>query len=117
MSTIFVNSDWSAIVPAGSPDAAFGVQARDAKRLGVDKLPVLGGAELPEIPEAETAEAFVLRSASLIFETPTADTPDEDAPADQEPDTDGDTAVKEAATPANKAAAKPATKAARKDHD
>ena len=51
---IFVNADWSAVVPAGSPEASFGVQPRDAKRLGVDKLPVLAGREIPE-PEVKEA--------------------------------------------------------------
>lgn len=95
---IFVNADWSAIVPAGSRDAAFGVQPRDAKRLGVDKLPTTGGVKLPDMPEPETAEAFVLRSASLT---------EEPAP---EPEPEPEPEVKEAAKPANKAARKPRNK-------
>lgn len=86
---IFVNADWSAIVPAGSPEAAFGVQPRDAKRLGVDKLPILGSAALPELPEPDTDD-LVISSAN----------------AEEE--------VKEAPKPADKAARKPADKATRK---
>ena len=49
--TYFVNADWSAIVPEGSSEAAFGVQAKDLKRLGLAHL-VKG--ELPEqAPEPE----------------------------------------------------------------
>lgn len=98
---IFVNADWSAIVPAGSRDAAFGVQPRDAKRLGVDKLPTTGGVKLPDMPEPETAEAFVLRSASLTEEPSTEPVTE---PESEEPE------AKAAAKPANKAAAKPANK-------
>lgn len=87
---IFVNADWSAIVPAGSPDAAFGVQPRDAKRLGVDKLPLHDGVRLSDLPEP--TEPVVLRSAE----------PEEVM------------AAKEAPKPADKAAAKPANKAIRK---
>lgn len=104
---IFVNSDWSAVVPAGSREAAFGVQPRDAKRLGVDKLPVRGGVELPELPEPETAEAFVLRSASLTEEPETV--PEPEPEPEPEP-----VEAKEAPKPADKAAAKPANKATKK---
>ena len=92
---VFLNADRSAIVPAGSVDAAFGVQPKDMKRLGYDKLPVQGGVELPDLPEPETTvEAFELRSASVLPE----------APAEPEPE------AKEAPKPADKAAKKPPTK-------
>jgi len=32
---LFVNADWSALVLAGSPEAAYGIQPKDAKRLGL----------------------------------------------------------------------------------
>jgi hypothetical protein len=32
---LFVNADWSALVPAGSSEAAFGIQPEDAKRRGL----------------------------------------------------------------------------------
>lgn len=105
----FVNEDWSAIVPAGSSEARFGVQGKDAKRYGLDKLPGFDG-ELPDDAEPE-----VLTSANLTPEPePEAVVASEPAP---EPEAVPDEpAVKEAPTPANKAARKPATKgAARKD--
>lgn len=46
---LYVNEDWSALVPAGSPEAAFGIQPHDAKRLGL--LPLETGETLGE-PEA-----------------------------------------------------------------
>lgn len=33
--SLFVNADWSALVPAGSAEAAFGIQPHDARRLGL----------------------------------------------------------------------------------
>lgn len=103
MAQIFVNADWSAVVPEGHPDARYGVQPKDAKRLGIDKLPVLAGAELGDLPEPETAEQFVLRSASLLPEQPEANVePEADAAEDPE--------AKEAPKPADKAVRKPRTK-------
>lgn len=94
MSTIFLNADRSAIVPAGSAEAAFGVQPKDMKRLGYDGLPLRGGATLPDdLPEPETLAAFELRSASLLPEPPEA---------------------KEAPKPDDKAAAKPSDKSVKK---
>lgn len=52
--TIFVNADWSAIVPAGSVEAAFGVQPRDVKRLGIDQLPT-GSVKQSPPPENKAA--------------------------------------------------------------
>lgn len=81
---LFVNADWSALVPAGSAEAAFGIQATDAKRRGL--LPLEDGEELDE-PE-------VLTSANLVPELKEADAPDDKA----------------AEKPADKAVRKPRTK-------
>lgn len=85
--TIYLNADRSAIVPAGSAEAAFGIQPKDMQRLGFDKLPVLGAVELPEMPDP----SVVLSSANTPVEEPVAE-------------------VKQAPKPANKAAKKPANK-------
>ncbi len=91
---VFLNADRSAIVPPGSVDAAFGIQPKDMKRLGYDKLPLQGGVKLPDLPEPETTvEAFELRSASIV-------------PEAAEPEAE----TKEAPEPANKAAKKPLNK-------
>jgi len=38
--SLYVNADWSALVPAGSVEAAFGIDEPTAKRLGLlDKEP------------------------------------------------------------------------------
>jgi hypothetical protein len=90
---LFVNADWSALVPAGSPDAAYGITPKDAKRRGL--LPLDDGESLGE-PEA------LMVSANLL----PADEPEEAA--------DEETDVKEADKPADKAAPKPANKSAKK---
>lgn len=96
MSTLYVNADWSAIVPAGSAAAAFGVQPKDAKRLGLDTLAVSDGADAPD-PAVEQVAPTTMTSANVI--------PEPVAPE-----------AKEAPAPANKAALKPANKgAARKE--
>jgi len=82
--SLFVNADWSALVPAGSPEAAFGIQPQDAKRRGL--LPLEAGETLGE-PE-------LLKSAN--------------AEPSPEPE------AKEAEKPDDKAAAKPANKSARR---
>jgi len=108
--SLFVNEDWSALVPAGSPEAAFGITPKDAKRRGL--LPLEKGETLGE-PEK------ILTSANLIEPTPEPDGDESTTEGESvepevkqaEPPTD-----KQAATPVNKAAAKPANKgAARKD--
>ena len=52
MSTsLFVNEDWSALVPEGSPEARFGIAPQDAKRLGL----------LPLAAESQEAEPPVVK--------------------------------------------------------
>lgn len=110
--SLYVNADWSALVPAGSPEAAFGITPKDAKRRGL--VPLEEGETLGE-PEA------LLVSANLVVEPAPepvleADVPreTEDAPVDPEPVSEPE--AKEAPKPADKAVTKPANKgAARKD--
>jgi hypothetical protein len=81
--SLYVNADWSALVPVNSPEAAFGLTVEEAKRRGL--LPA----------EGETfAPAETIRSANVEPETPAEPEPEE----------------KQAPTPANKAARKPRTK-------
>ena len=82
----YLNADRSAIVPTGSPEAAFGIQPKDMKRLGYDKLPT--AVELGDLPEPE-GEPRTFTTANLAPEPPEE---------------------KEADKPANKAAKKPANK-------
>jgi hypothetical protein len=49
--TLYVNADWSAIVPAGSIEARFGVARKDAIRLGL----LSGKAEEPAPATIATA--------------------------------------------------------------
>jgi hypothetical protein len=35
MAPLYVNADWSAIVPAGSPEAAFGIDEETARQRGL----------------------------------------------------------------------------------
>jgi hypothetical protein len=51
---LFVNENWTALVPAGSPEAAFGIQPEDAKRRGL--LPLDEGETLEEPKELKSAE-------------------------------------------------------------
>ena len=44
--SLYVNADWSALVPAGSPEAAFGITPADARRLGL--LPAQDGETFAE---------------------------------------------------------------------
>lgn len=91
--TLYVNADWSALVPEGSPEAAFGVQAKDLKRLGLDHL---AEGDVPKQAEPE-----VLHSANAE--------PTPELTADVE---------KAVAKPSDKAVRKPANKgSARKDSD
>jgi hypothetical protein len=78
---LYVNADWSAIVPAGSPEAAFGIDPETAKRRGL--LPLENGETL--------TEPVILRSANA-------------GPEPDEPE------VKQALKPADKAARKPRNK-------
>lgn len=106
MTSLFVNADWSALVPAGSPEAAFGITPKDAKRRG-----------LVPLDEGETlGEPELLVSANLAPEpTEPEPAPAEVAPEPEEP-VAAEPEVKEAPKPANKAAVKPANKgAARKE--
>jgi hypothetical protein len=84
--SLYVNADWSALVPAGSEEAAFGITPKDAKRRGL--IPLETGETLGE-PES------LMVSANLVKPEP---------PAEPEPE------AKEAAKPADKAARKPANK-------
>lgn len=86
--SLYVNADWSALVPMNSPEAAFGLDVETARRLGL-----LDG---PKPPEPVT-----IRSANLVVAEPA-------------PEAEPEAEVKEAPPPANKQAAKPANKAARK---
>lgn len=89
MTSLFVNADWSALVPAGSAEAAFGIQPKDAKRRGL------------LLADEPLDEPVRLASANLV---------EPEVVAEPIPES------KEAAKPANKAAPKPANKgAARKD--
>ncbi len=91
MTSLYVNADWSALVPAGSEEAAFGITPKDAKRRGL--LPLEAGETLGE-PEA------LLTSANLKPEPE----PAPEAEPIPEPE------VKQAPKPANKQARKPRNK-------
>jgi hypothetical protein len=83
--SLYVNADWSALVPVNSPEAAFGLTVEEAKRRGL--LPA----------EGETfAPAETIGSANAE--------PEADTPAEPEPE------EKQAPKPANKAARKSANK-------
>jgi len=60
--SLYVNADWSALVPAGSVEAAFGIDEPTAKRLGLlEKAPdevlpepeTIHSANEPEAKEAD----------------------------------------------------------------
>ena len=89
--SLYVNADWSALVPAGSPEAAFGLTVEDAKRRGL--LPLADGEHFA-VPD-------LLRSANLIE-------PPKEPAAEAEPE------AKEAEKPADKAAPKPTNKSVKK---
>jgi hypothetical protein len=81
--SLYVNADWSALVPMDSPEAAFGLTVEEAKRRGL--LPA----------EGETfAPAETISSANVETEVMPEPEPEE----------------KQAPKPANKAARKPANK-------
>lgn len=48
MPSLYVNEDWSALVPAGSPEARFGITPADAKRMGLTEAPAPEAKELPK---------------------------------------------------------------------
>lgn len=52
--SLYVNADWSALVPAGSVEAAFGIDAETAKRLGL----------LPKEPDEVIPEPETVSSAN-----------------------------------------------------
>lgn len=79
--SLYVNADWSALVPAGSPLAAFGLTVEDAKRRGL--LPLASGEQF--------AQPETVHSANV---------------AEPEPEPE----AKQAPAPANKAAKKAANK-------
>lgn len=87
--SLYVNADWSALVPAGSPEAAFGITAQDAKRRGL----------VPLEPDEKLDERTVLRSANLL--PPRPEIAPEPVP---EPE------AKEAPKPADKSMKRPRTK-------
>ena len=89
--SLYVNADWSALVPAGSPQAAFGIAPVDARRLGL--LPLETGEQI--------APPEIIASANLA--------PDPEPPA-EEPEPDEDTEAKMAGRPADKAVRKPRNK-------
>lgn len=84
--SLYVNADWSALVPMDSPEAAFGIAPEDARRLGL----------LPKEPDEVFVEPEKLASANLL--------PEPEAEPEAEPHPDPE--EKQAPTPANKAARK-----------
>jgi outer membrane biosynthesis protein TonB len=105
--SLFVNADWSALVPAGSAEAAFGITPKDAKRRGL--LPLETGETLGE-PETLMVSANLLPEPEPEEGAEPEPTPEPEA----EPVAEPEPKVKQAPKPANKAARKPANKAARK---
>jgi hypothetical protein len=95
--SLYVNADWSALVPAGSEEAAFGITPKDAKRRGL--IPLETGETLGE-PESLMVSANLVKVGEGGPEVVTLPEP----PAEPEPE------AKEAAKPADKAARKPANK-------
>lgn len=79
---LYVNADWSALVPAGSVEAAFGLDEETARRLGL-------------LDGSKPAEPVTIHSANLTVAEP--------AP-EPEPE------AKQAPKPANKAAKQPRDK-------
>lgn len=76
MDVLYVDETWSRIVPAGSPDARFGVQRKDAKRLGLLSLD----------EGEEITEPSVLTSANEVKEA--------ERPADKQAPKPADKSVK-----------------------
>lgn len=98
--SLYVNADWSALVPAGAPEAAFGITPKDAKRRGL----------LPLEPDETLGEPEkLLVSANLVEPEPVAE-PEPEAAVEAAPEPGPEPEAKEAPKPANKAARKPATK-------
>lgn len=90
--SLYVNADWSALVPADSPEAAFGITPKDAKRRGL--LPLDTGETLGELE-------VLMVSANLVKPEPEVV---DVAPVEPEPE------AKQAPKPADKAARKPRNK-------
>ena len=86
--SLYVNADWSALVPAGSVEAAFGIDAATAKRLGL----------MDKEPDEVLPEPVTISSANE------PETPEPTVGAEDESE------AKEAAKPADKARRKPRTK-------
>lgn len=108
--SLFVNEDWSKLVPAGSPDARFGITPRDAKRRGllkIEKGESLGEAEVfnpgPRHPGELEAEAQAIASAEAAVVAADAD-PEFDAKSAEKPET------KPVPKPETKPVKKPETK-------
>lgn len=115
--SLFVNADWSALVPAGSPDAAFGLTVEDAKRRGL--VPLVGGDHFAE-PEVL---GLVITEPEVVVEPTPPTEPNPPTEPEPRPATAAEEAgiaatvkaeAKEAAKPADKAAPAPANKAALK---
>lgn len=83
--SLYVNADWSALVPAGSVEAAFGLDEPTAKRLGL----------LAKEPAEVIPEPVTIRSANE---------PEPEAEPAEEPE------EKQAPKPADKQARKPRNK-------
>ena len=122
---LFVNADWSALVPAGSPEAAFGITPKDAKRRGLLPLEkgetlgepeILVSANLAPVVEPEPVVEVVVETAPepdpvvepvVVEATPE---PEPEPVPKEKPVTAPEPEAKQAPKPANKAARKPATR-------
>lgn len=102
MTYYYVTADWSTIVPEGDERAAYGVQAKDLKRLG---LTPPDGSAAEDTPEPE-----VLASANLLPVEPVAEAEPAAEPEAEAPVPAPEPEAKEAPKPTDKAARKPATK-------
>lgn len=59
MAVVYVDETWSRIVPEGSPEARYGVQAKDLARLGLDPGPT---EEAPKSADRPADKALRRRS-------------------------------------------------------
>ena len=101
--SLYVNADWSALVPAGSPEAAFGLDVETAKRLGL--LPLEDGEALAK--PVTIASANVATAEVAVPDSSVATSVEPEPAAEPE---DDDEEAKEADKPADKARRKPRTK-------
>jgi hypothetical protein len=92
MPSLYVNADWSALVPEGSPEAAFGITPKDARRRGL--LPIDADDTREEPKQMVSANLFAIPQPA-----PEPEVKDAPRPAD-----------KEAPRPADKSRRKPSTK-------